>query len=91
MGGDRVDARWEIPLELVTTGYTQIPMVTGLQLGDARKPDPNRPSLILKRVGTDGLWEIAKSTGSTMEAIRKANGIRQEPEPGQMLLIPVGM
>lgn len=91
MGGDRVDARWEIPLELVTTGYTQIPMVTVLQLGEARKPDPNRPSLILKRVGTDGLWEIAKSTGSTMEAIRKANGIRQEPEPGQMLLIPVGM
>ena len=25
------------------------------------------------------------------EAIHKANGLREEPEPGQMLLIPVGM
>ena len=91
MGGDRMDARWEFPLELVTTGYTDIPMVTGFRLGEARKPDPNRPSLILKRVGADGLWEIAKSTGSTMEAIRKANGLKEEPMPGQMLLIPVGM
>ena len=86
-----MDARWELPMEIVTMQQTHIPMVTGLELGEEKKPDPGRPSLILKRVGTDGLWEIAKRTGSTMEAIRKANGLREEPEPGQMLLIPVGM
>lgn len=91
VGGDRMDARWELPVEIVTTRRTCIPMVTALELGEEKKPDPGRPSLILKRVGTDGLWEIAKGTGSTMEAIRKANGLQGEPEPGQMLLIPVGM
>jgi LysM repeat protein len=38
---------------------------------------------------TDSLWELAKETGSTMDAIRKANGLTQEPRQGQMLLIPV--
>ena len=91
VGGERMDARWELPMEIVTTQRTHIPMVTGLELGEAKKPEPGRPSLILKRVGSDGLWEIAKHTGSTMEAIRKANNLRDEPEQGQMLLIPVGL
>ena len=91
VGGERMDVRWELPVEIVTMQRTRIPMVTVLELGEAKKPDPGRPSLILKRVGSDGLWEIAKRTGSTMEAIRKANGLREEPESGQMLLIPVGI
>ena len=91
VGGERMDARWELPMEIVTIQRSGIPMITGLELGEERKPEPGRPSLILKRVGADGLWEIAKQTGSTMEAIRKANNLRDEPEQGQMLLIPVGM
>ena len=66
-----------------------IPMVTGLELGDQSPLDPNRPSLILRRVGEDSLWDIAKETGATVEDIREANSLMGEPEPGQMLLIPV--
>lgn len=91
MGVERMDARCELPMEVVTAQRTRIPMVTGLTLGEERKMEPGRPSLILKRVGTDGLWEVAKRTGSTVEAIRKANNLQTEPEPGRMLLIPVGM
>ena len=64
-------------------------MVTGLTLGEVQEPDPGRPSLILYRAGKTRLWDIAKQNGSTVEAIRKANGIAEEPEPGRMLLIPV--
>lgn len=89
IGPDGVNVRWELPVEVTAAGYTEIPMVTGLRLGEERKPEPGRPSLILKRAGTDGLWDIAKSTGSTVEAIRKANNLKEEPLPGQMLLIPM--
>ena len=58
-------------------------------LSAKRSKDPNRPSLILRRAGDQCLWDIAKAAGSTMEAIRKANGLSGEPAPEQMLLIPV--
>ena len=67
----------------------EIPAVMGLELGELGQTDPNRPSLILRRMGDLSLWELAKSAGSTVEAIKKANGFVQEPDPGQMLLIPV--
>ena len=49
----------------------------------------NRPSLILRRAGEDGLWSLAKDTGSTLDAIRRANNLQNDPDPNQILLIPV--
>ncbi len=78
-----------VKLNLQTVANQELPMITGLTVGEAQQPDPNRPSLILRRMEADSLWELAKSTGSTMDAIRKANQLTQDPQPGQMLLIPV--
>lgn len=88
-GGGNMSLRAEIPVTLSAWSGAGIPMVTGGELGEEREPDPDRPSLILRRAGEGGLWELAKANGSTMEAIQKANGIEGEPAPGQMLLIPV--
>lgn len=79
----------EVPITMKATVRQEIPMVTGLSLGEEREPDPGRPSLILHRAGKLRLWDIAKQNGSTVDAIRKANGLEEEPDPGQMLLIPV--
>lgn len=79
----------EIPFSMITTTRQEVPMVTGLALGELQEPDPGRPSLILQRAGKQRLWEIAKGNGSTVSAIRKANNLQEEPEPGRMLLIPV--
>lgn len=89
LGSGNMTARVELPLYMTATGTRGIPMVTGLELGEAKEPDGNRPSLILRRAGEARLWDIAKAAGSTMEAIRKANDLQEEPAPGQMLLIPV--
>lgn len=78
-----------VKLNLQTWADQEIPMISGLTVGETRQPDPDRPSLILRRMDTDSLWELAKATGSTMAAIRKANALTQDPEQGQMLLIPV--
>ena len=89
IGNGQILMKTEIPLELKATANQSIPMVTGASLGETQKTDPNRPTLILKRAGKEDLWHLAKASGSTMEAIRRANQLQEEPAPGQMLLIPV--
>lgn len=88
-GNGKILVKADLPVELTATTEQSIPMVTGVELGQRKQPDPNRPSLILRRAGENRLWDIAKSTGSTMDAIRRANGLSGEPAPEQMLLIPV--
>ena len=88
-GNGQIMVKNDIPMEMTTVARQSIPMVTGVELGDQRIPDPNRPTLILRRAGENRLWDIAKRSGSTMDAIRKANNLQDEPAPNQMLLIPV--
>lgn len=88
MGGG-VTLRAEMPVTVYPQETGTIPVASGLSLGEQREPDPDRPSLILCRAGSGGLWETAKATGSTMEAIAAANGLEGEPDPGKMLLIPI--
>lgn len=88
-GDGQIIVSCEVPLEMTSATRQSIPMVTGLELGQARRKDPDRPSLILRRAGEDRLWDIAKSSGSTMEAIRRINGLQEEPAPNRMLLIPI--
>lgn len=76
-------------LDIQSRANQEIPIVVGLEVGNARQPDPGRPSLILRRVDGEGLWTMAKKTGSTVDAIRKANNLQGDPQQGQMLLIPV--
>lgn len=84
-----VTLRTEFPLAIRSTARQEIPMVTGIELGQEQEQDPMRPSLILRRASAEGLWPMAKECGSTVEAICRANGLEGEPQSGQMLLIPV--
>lgn len=66
-----------------------LPAVVALETGEQTQEDPDRPSLILRRAGHNSLWQIAKQSGSSVDAIRSANQLEGEPAPEQMLLIPV--
>ena len=66
-----------------------ISVISQLELGEIREKDPNRPSVIIRRAGADGLWNLAKRCGTTVEAIQEANQLTQEPEEEMLLLIPV--
>ena len=87
--GSGMELKGESILDVSSSPRQGIPMVTGLNLGEPVERPQNRPSLILRRAGVAGLWEIAKSTGSTVEAICQANGLDAEPESSRILLIPV--
>ena len=84
-----IQMKLELPVEVTAFAEQGFPMVTGVELGEKSGKDPGRPSLILRRAGSKRLWDIAKDSGSTVDAIRQANAIQGEPVPGQMLLIPV--
>ena len=88
-GGGTIGVKGEFQLNQVCMTGEGMPMVTALQLGDNLVPDPGRPSVILRRAGKERLWDIAKGSGSTVAAIRMANGLKEEPAEDQMLLIPV--
>ena len=87
--GEQLHLSGALGLDVQTVAMQQTPMVTALQVGEQRTVDPRRPSVILRRCGDDNLWQIAKACGSTVEAIEKANQLLAEPQPNQMLLIPV--
>lgn len=79
----------EVLMDTVLSQMAQMPMVTGLTVGELKEKDPGRPSLILRKAGQEGLWEIAKHCGSTVDAIAQANHLQGDPDPDKMLLIPV--
>ncbi len=87
--GTNMHVNAPVELEMLTTARQEMPMITGLELGPQTQPDPNRPSMILRRADGGSLWNMAKQYGSTVDAIRSANGIEEQPTPGQMVLIPV--
>ena len=81
--------RGEVLMQTVTMGVKTVPMAVAVELGEPVPKDPHRPSLILRRAGNDDLWNLARKNGSTVEAICQANGLQGQPDPQQMLLIPV--
>ena len=89
MGDGSLELSVEMPVKLTSSSRQGLIQVTGMTLGEKKEPDPARPSLILCRVGDRSLWQIAKSSGSSVDAIRKINDLQEEPESERMLLIPV--
>lgn len=87
--GNGILVKLDTPVDVKTVCTAGLPMVTGIEFGEMSEPDPSRPSVILRRVGDDQLWDLAKRCGSTVEAIKAANDLQSEPEIGRILLIPV--
>lgn len=89
LDGRSAAMRGSMQAEVVTTADRGMPMVVGLTLGQLNEKEEERPSLILRKAGSDSLWQVAKSCGSTVEAISRINGLQGAPDADQMLLIPV--
>lgn len=87
--GSGMEIRCDAEVQMTTQSRRGMPMLTGLELGEIRERDPQRPSLILCRPGKRDLWQIARGSGSSVAAIREANGLEGEPEKNRMLLIPI--
>lgn len=87
--GGKASLRASVPVQAETVMQKGIDAVSGLTVGEARGKRQDAPSLIVRRMGEESLWDIAKDVGSTVEHIQKINKLTAEPAPQQMLLIPV--
>jgi hypothetical protein len=65
----------DMVLDLLAVMETDLPMVTGLELGEKKQPDSGKASIIVCAAGEEDLWSLAKRCGSTMELISKINGL----------------
>lgn len=74
--------------QVLCIGENGMEMVQGLEIGENIPENERKPSLILRRADGKDLWELAKESLTTMDAIKQANGLEGEPEPGRLLLIP---
>ena len=88
-GPDGIAVSSEIGVEMLVSTEQELQMVTALELGEVKEPDPARPSVVLRAAENKSLWELAKVCGSTVDAICTANHLEQEPVSNQILLIPV--
>ena len=86
-GAGKITVDFSVHLTMLSKDGLKV--VSSMELGEPVAKDLDRPSLVLRRAGDAGLWELAKASGSTMEAIAQANGLTEEPVKGQMLLIPL--
>lgn len=87
--GDGTAVYGDVDVQAQMVMAAPMPMISGLEMGAQKPVDARRPSLILRRSGDKSLWDLAKTCGSTVEAICRANGISAEPMDGRILLIPV--
>ena len=78
-------------MEMTVSVFSQrgMDVITAIEYGEKTQPDPQRPSLILRKAGDERLWDIAKECRSTVDAIKRANKLTEEPKYDQMLLVPV--
>jgi len=86
---DGAELRGDLRLRELTDTLSTVAVVAGMEMGEPEKKDPNRPSLILRRLGEESLWDVAKSCRTTVEAICTANNLTDECASDKMLIIPI--
>lgn len=86
-----VEVRCTVEFHCLSTENRAVPAVASARLGEVRSAGEGaRPSVVLRLAAPgEGLWDIAKAYGTTMEQILQANELEEEELPaGRMLLIP---
>jgi hypothetical protein len=77
-------------VELTSGLQHALEIVKGITLGEEKRREGNRPSLILCRPKEEEtLWQLAKRCGSTVEVITKANQMDPDNLHDDILLIPL--
>lgn len=88
-GDGAVELRCPVELSLDAADVSEVTYVSEMELEEKETAEENeRPSLIMIRLSTESLWNVAKKFGSTCELIQSANP--ETLNPGDLILIPHG-
>ncbi|MEG2118807.1 MAG: DUF3794 domain-containing protein [Pseudoflavonifractor sp.] len=88
--GGSIEVRFDLEYQYLALASTEVSAVSGVQTGEAPPRTPgSQPSIVLRMVSGERLWDLAKAYNTTMATIMRANDLdREEPLGGKMLLIP---
>lgn len=87
--GSGISIQSDICVNVTTRFANEIQMISQIQTTDVLPADPDRPALVICRIGDMGLWDLAKKYKSSPEKILAANCGDTEPEKGKILIIPM--
>lgn len=87
--GEQTNFRFDVNMDVLSTAQQSMKTIAGVRMGETVKLRADSPSLILRKPGGISLWDLAKMSGSTVDAIRIVNALEGEPTEERMLLIPV--
>lgn len=88
-GDNTVELRCPVELSINMAAASEFTYVSEMELDENENTEETeRPSLIVIRLGTESLWNVAKKFGSTCELIESANP--GPVDPGDLILIPRG-
>lgn len=90
-GVSETELHAEVSFTLLCSAVQQLRTLSGGTLTQNTQMEPERPSVVLRACrGDEDIWDVAKRYGTTVAAVREANGLESgEPERDCMLLIPM--
>ena len=64
-------------------------MTNMVSIKDEKEVDQSRPSLVVRKLGSGSIWDIAKQYGAKVSDIKAVNEFDNCPGSEQILLIPL--
>lgn len=86
---DGVTVTAKMQLRAVTCSENGLPMTNMVSIKDEKEVDPSRASLIVRKIGSGSVWNIAKQYGAKVSDIKAINKFDDTPDSEQVLLIPL--
>jgi hypothetical protein len=89
INSDSVEFVANMQLRAVVCSENGLQMTQRIIIRDTKEVDPSRPSLVVRRIGDNSIWNIAKQYGARVSDIRASNKLDENSGNEQILLIPV--
>lgn len=87
--GEDITVTTSMLLQAMVTNENGLQMTSGIETGEMKEKDPARPSLIVRKIGKNRIWDIAKQHNANVSDIQGVNGDCEELKEDQVILIPI--
>ena len=89
LNGEDITSTVTMTLQALISSKNGLTMTSGIETGDAIEKNPGRPSLIVRKIGRNRIWDIAKQYNANISDIQLVNGDCRECNENQVILIPI--
>ena len=87
--GEDVTVTASMTLQAMVTNESGLPMTTAIEIGEKKEKDSAGPSLVVRKIGANSIWDIGKQYSANISDIQCANIQRDELNEEHVILIPI--